>query len=447
MIKKIVLVVAILLVIAYFIFQATIGPQIPVGAGYAAKKMCSCTFIAGRDQESIQSEDLGLSPLNMSKSKIDFDKKLVKTSILGMGTRTAEYRGLLGCVLLDGEDDYNIHLELPKPEVNPVAYWPYGPREIRDPVQGVDYAALDMAIKNAFDPSMKMDSVKTRAIVVIYKDTLVGELYADGYDKDTELLGWSMTKSIMNALVGILSGEGKLSVREKNLFPHWDDGRANITIHDLLQMQSGLKFDEIYTEVSDATTMLFLSEDIVSTASYQPLIHKPGTYWSYSSGTSNIISGIIRNKFNNHEEYLKFPHEALFRKIGMYSARLEIDESGNYIGSSYCYATPRDWAKFGILYLNDGVWNGERLLPEGWVDYTRHAATHSDGIYGGHFWQNHNHASYADVPEDLFSCNGYEGQYVFIIPSYDVVVVRMGLSENFNINKFLKEVLNALEPL
>jgi CubicO group peptidase (beta-lactamase class C family) len=231
------------------------------------------------------------------------------------------------------------------------------------------------------------------------------------------------------------------------LFPHWTDERKEITVNDLLQMQSGLKFDEIYSELSDATEMLFLSEDIVKVATEQPLIYAPGEHWSYSSGTTNILSGLIRSKFANHNDYLRFPHDSLFRRIGMHSATMEIDESGNYIGSSYCYATPRDWAKFGLLYLNDGWWDGQRLLPEGWVAYTRQAATHSGGIYGGHFWQNHNRAAYKDVPEDLFSCNGYEGQYVFIIPSYDAVIVRMGLSESFDVNTFLKEVLDALEPM
>ncbi|NNF36014.1 MAG: serine hydrolase [Saprospiraceae bacterium] len=447
MIKKILLVLLVLLIIGFFAFRSTIGPQLPIVSGYAAKKMCSCTFISERGQESIQNEDLGISPLNLTNTEIDFENKKVTTSIFGMAERTAEYRGRLGCVLLKGKDDYNIQLDIPKVKLNPSAYWPYGPREIRDAVEGVDYEALDIAIKNAFDPSMNIDSIRTRAVVVIYKDTLVGELYANGYGEETELLGWSMTKSVTSALIGILSKEGRLSINDKNLFPHWDDGRANITINDLLQMQSGLKFDEVYDEISDATTMLFMSEDIVSTASYQPLLHKPGTHWSYSSGTSNIISGLIRTKFEKHEDYLKFPHEALFNKIGMQSAHLEIDESGNYIGSSYCYATPRDWAKFGMLYLNDGIWGNERILPEGWVDYSRKAAENSDGIYGGHFWQNHNRVAYPDVPEDLYSCNGHEGQFVFIIPSYDAVIVRMGLSESFDINNFLKEVLDALEPL
>jgi hypothetical protein len=447
MIKKVMLVLLVLLIIGFFAFRSTIGPKLPIASGYAAKKMCSCTFISERGQESIQNEDLGISPLNLTSTEIDFENKMVTTSIMGMAERTAEYRGRLGCVLLSGEDDYNIQLDIPSIKPDPTAYWPYGPREIRDAVEGVNYEALDVAIKNAFDPSMNIDSIRTRAVVVIYKDTLVGELYANGYGQETELLGWSMTKSITSALVGILSKEGRLSVNDKNLFTHWDDGRAKITINDLLQMQSGLKFDEVYDQISDATTMLFMSEDIVSTASYQPLLHKPGTHWSYSSGTSNIISGLIRSKFKSHEDYLKFPHEALFNKIGMHSAHLEIDESGNYIGSSYCYATPRDWAKFGLLYLNDGIWGDERILPEGWVDYSRKPAEHSGGIYGGHFWQNHNQASYPDVPEDLFSCNGHEGQFVFIIPSYDAVVVRMGLSESFDINKFLKEVLDALEPM
>ncbi len=314
-------------------------------------------------------------------------------------------------------------------------------------MDGVDYTALDQAINSVFDSSLNMDSIKTRAVVVVYKDSLIAEKYATGFDKDTEILGWSMNKSITSTLVGILAKAGKMSLTDDHLYEEWTDERSKITLNDLLQMQSGLAFEENYAEVSDVTKMLFMNEDIVKEVAANPLSDPIGTKWYYSSGTTNLVAGLIRKQFDNSQDYLKFPHEQLFRKIGMHSMVLETDESGNYIGSSYGYATPRDWAKFGLLYLNEGNWYGEQIVDTSWVNFTRQPAEHSGGIYGGHFWHNHNHAAYKDVPTDIYSCNGFEGQYVYIIPSKDLVIVRMGLNQGkeYDANGFLSNVIKAVE--
>ena len=430
-------IISILVLVGLGLFYILIYPKLPIATGYAAKKMCSCTFIDGRNQEVIQNEDLGFSPLNLTKTSIDKDSKTVQSSIYGLAKRTAEYRDGLGCVLLNGKDDHHVSYSRKSA----------GPKKdiIVSKTTSLNVSELDKAIDNAFDPEGELTSKKTRAVVVYHRDTLVAERYAQGFTADSKILGWSMTKSIMNALIGIMVKNGDIDIREKNLFPQWTDERADISLHDLLQMQSGLEFVEDYAEVSDVTKMLYLCDDIVEVASDVPLVHEPGSHWYYSSGTSNLISGIIRKKIDSDRSYWSFPYDSLFSRIGMTTAVMETDEAGNYIGSSYCYATPRDWGKFGLLYLNNGFMNGDSILSKSWIDYTREAASASEGDYGAHFWQNHNHSAYPDVPSDMYSCNGFQGQYVFIIPSYDLVVVRMGLSERFDVNTFLKNILSSFQ--
>ena len=447
MLKKIPLILGILTGVIAMYFYLSVYPMLPIGTGYAAKKMCSCHFIAGRSQESIQKDDLAMSPINLTSTVIDEVAKTATSSIFGIGTKTAVYRENLGCILLQGKDDYNVQLDLPKVQKNMAAEWPQGETISNRKMAGVDYTALNEAINSVFDPSLNMDSIKTRAVVVVHKDSLIGEKYANGFDKDTEILGWSMNKSIVSTLVGILVKEGKMSLTDNLLYDHWTDGRSKVTLNDLLQMQSGLAFEENYAAVSDVTKMLFMNEDVVKDAAANPLDTAIGTKWSYSSGTTNLVAGVIKKQFDNPQDYLKFPHEQLFRKIGMHSMVLETDESGNYIGSSYGYATPRDWAKFGLLYLNEGNWYGEQVIDTSWVNFVRQPAEHSGGLYGGHFWHNHNHAAYKDVPTDIYSCNGFEGQYVYIIPSKDLVIVRMGLNQGkeYDANGFLREVIAAVE--
>jgi len=181
-------------------------------------------------------------------------------------------------------------------------------------------------------------------------------------------------------------------------------------MHHLMQMSSGLKWGEIYTGLSDVTRMLSLEADMFQ--------------------HTNIVAGLIKKQFASLEDYWTFPHTALFDKIGMHSAVMEPDAAGTFVGSSYCYATPRDWAKFGQLYLNDGLWEGERILPAGWVEYTYTPAKASENGYGAFFWLNQD-GEMADVPKNTYSCQGFQGQRVFILPSQNLVVVRMGLNDEF----------------
>jgi CubicO group peptidase (beta-lactamase class C family) len=221
-------------------------------------------------------------------------------------------------------------------------------------------------------------------------------------------------------------------------------------------MSSGLQFEEIYEPLDDVTEMLYGAADFGAYAAVKSLDSSPGTTWHYSSGTTNILSGIIRRSVKGSlEHYLNFLHEALFDKLGMQSAVAEPDPSGTYVGSSYTFATPRDWARFGLLYLQDGVWRGERILPEGWVEYSTTPAAHApQGQYGAHFWLNA--GSPADptdrmwprLPRDAFAARGFQGQRVVILPSKKLVVVRMGLTVKeeayLDIESLVGDVIAAL---
>ena len=288
---------------------------------------------------------------------------------------------------------------------------------------------------------------KTRAVVVVHKGKIIAEQYAPGFDKEMPLLGWSMSKSLVNALYGILSLDGQMDIQKPVGEKEWaKDKRAPITYNNLLQMNSGLAWEEDYGSISDATKMLFKEKDVSKVQRQKSLAFPIGTHWNYSSGTTNLLCGLLKEQFDTPEAYLDFPYKRLFNKLGMTSMVLETDLSGCYIGSSYGWATPRDWAKFGLLYLNDGVWNGERILPQGWVNYTATPAEGSNGGYGSQFWLNEG-GEYPKSPKDMFYCDGYQGQYVYILPGHDLVIVRMGLAGYpvFDADALIAGVIKSLE--
>ena len=220
---------------------------------------------------------------------------------------------------------------------------------------------------------------------------IIAERYAAGIGPEMPLAGWSMSKSVMNALVGVLVRDGRLAVDAPAPIPKWQhagDTRARITLDQLLRMSSGLRFEENQNSPrSDVMRMLFGVGDIAEFVTSRDSAFAPGTHWEYSNASSNIIAVAIRNVLSDRGTYLAFPKRALFDAAGMSSAVLETDAAGTFIGSSYMYATARDWARFGMLYLRDGVWNGTRILPPGWVAYTRTPAPADEAKrYGAHFW-------------------------------------------------------------
>ncbi|SDQ75824.1 serine hydrolase domain-containing protein [Flagellimonas zhangzhouensis] len=420
-------------------------PKLNIISGYAAKNVASGVYVAHRSAASMNQYDNSAPLVELAVTEVDESNESASSTVYGLMKRTAVYRDGLGAVLVN--DDYNPDKMTLRPKrIQPLDTipYPFGQAAPIDTIlPEVDMGQINKALALAFsEPEIQ----KTRTLLILYKGHLIAEKYINGFDKDTPILGWSMTKSVMATLYGILERQGKLEMDWPAPIAEWkDDERKDITLNHLLRMQSGLAWEEDYTGISDVTRMLFLDSDMTLAQRNKKAIAKPTEIWNYSSGTSNLLSGILRQQFRSHQEYLDFPYSSLLDKIGMYSMVLEADIAGNYVGSSYSWATTRDWARFGQLYLDKGMWNGEQLFNPEWVDYITTPTLHSNGTYGAHFWLNAEWI-YPDVPKDLFSCNGFEGQYVFVIPSKDLVVVRTGLAEDpyFNINEVLSTIVNAV---
>jgi len=438
---------------------------IPIGTGYVAKYLCSGVFISGRDPDSVFREDVApVNPLAAVVSvNIDRPNKRVTADSFGLFRAAAVYREGCGCTLAVGvsEDDLrkqDIAASAPIKKLPDELPWPDGNGKITGPLPaGVDGGKLSKALDNAFAESGSEKLKHTRAVLVVYDGRLIAERYAPGFDRKMPLLGWSMSKSITNALVGIMVKNGRLRLNEPAPVPEWKkegDPRGKITLDQLLRMSSGLEFGEIYKPLYDATRMLYGSSDFAAYAAAKPLASAPDSKWSYSSGTANIISRIVRTEADKtHRNSYAFMREELFDRIGMETAVPEPDPSGTYVGSSYTLATPRDWARFGLLYLQDGVWNGERILPEGWVAYTTTPTPGAPkGEYGALFGLNAGPASdpgkrrWPSSPADAYSADGYQEQKVIMIPSKNIVLVRFGATsvrKAWNTDAFIADVLAA----
>jgi hypothetical protein len=283
--------------------------------------------------------------------------------------------------------------------------------------------------------------------MVVYKGYPVAEAYRKDFNSGTRFLSWSMAKSITSTLIGLRVKEGKLDIHRPLDIPEWQaDQRREITLDHLLHMNSGLNWNEDYGNLSDVTLMLHKEGNMGNFAAQKSLEYPAGTNWKYSSGTTNVVSLVLRNSFQSVDDYYRYPREALFNKTGMKSAIFEMDASGTFVGSSYVYATMRDYARFALLYLNEGRWMGKQVLPADWIQYTRSPAGGSNGKYGAFFWLNLS-GDQPDAPKDTYMCKGHDGQYIFIIPSKQLIVIRTGYSKHgeFDTNRMLKEILECLE--
>ncbi|MEM9175198.1 MAG: serine hydrolase [Myxococcota bacterium] len=400
------------------------------GTGWVAKRLCSAVFVAGRTPEAAVEVSVPLPVPIPIPGVIDEETRSVTAYFANaFAPSTARYRDGLGCTLDDPDG-------APTP-LDTVDFAPSPSRPLPLRVLAPD-PALEEAVATAFDPG-DAPGYGTRAVVVFHRGALAAEAYAEGFDSRTPLPGWSMTKSVTSAMVGLLVDRGRIDPDAPVPLDVWtdDDPRAAITWDQLLRMSSGLAFDEIYAlPSSDALQMLF---GIARTnrgryAATRTLAHPPDTHWSYSSGTSNLLQhALLEVAFDGDlAAYLRFPHERLFGPTGMTSAVLEPDASGTYVGSSHMLATARDWARFGQLYLDDGRVGRRTVLSPGWIEYTRAPTpTNARGIYGAHWWLNADPAEgerrWPSLDADVFAATGFEGQYVIVVPGADLVVVRLGV--------------------
>ena len=413
----------------------------PIMAGMAAKTMCSCVYVLGRSPDSVKEKELSVFP-GLSSAKIEFiDSNAVTATILG-STKKAIYRKGLGCTLLAERSEAEVRSQKiisADPSVvdqNSLA-WPSGNILSDTLLPGVDYTKIKHAMDDAFIDTNPDKPLNTLAVIIVYDGNIVGEKYAEGLDLNSKLMGWSMTKSLTNALVGTLVKDGKLNLNQPAPVAEWKtDERKNILLNDLMHASTGLEWNESYFLPGDFHNMFIHSDDKGGYAASKQLEYKPNEVFEYSSGTTNLISKIIRQTVGD-SNYPRYAYEKLFYKIGMYHTLVELDASGTFVGSSYGYASARDWARFGLLFLNDGIWNGERILPEGWIKYSSTPAPAAPiGQYGAQWWLNAgakddpNKSYHPELPRDEYAAEGFEGQFVMIIPSRKLVVVRLGVSHH-----------------
>ena len=399
---------------------------IRVGANYTAKIVCSNAFLTKRDPQEVLATDVqapGHPLLKLMRVDVDRVHGLVRAGLFGfIGDGLAVATPRKGCAV--APDGRIALLRQPRAaQMEPLI----------SPTAGDAEAAIAPALQHLAEDDV-LAGPGMRAIVVIHDGQIVAERYASGFDRDTVQLGWSMTKSVTAGLIGLLIKDGLLTL---DTSAGWigQDGRERITIADLLSMTSGLEFNEGYGAVSDVTRMLYLEPDMDTFARNKPLVHAPGAVWSYSSGTAVMLARIFQNTERRYP--LEYIRARLFRPLGMSSAVIEADEMGNLVGSSYMYATPRDWARYGQLLAQDGVWQGEEILPRGYVAMMSSPVAPSGGEYGhGMVWRWATHgdkpgvnpdAAYG-IPADTFWMSGHDGQYAAIIPSRHLVIVRMGLT-------------------
>jgi CubicO group peptidase (beta-lactamase class C family) len=454
--KKIILrVAAVLLLLAIIIGVWYAWRAFPIISGYGAKNMASAVFVQHRNPEDVMKEDLEGFPFTIGTYKVNLADSSVTGSVWGFAKRKAIYRTGLGCTLINDISEDEIRkqqFDLPSSSKSGMdsIQWPVGDRTEDSLPPGIDTVKLQLAISNAIEATSEGKPAHTRAVLVVYDGVIVGEKYAPGFDQHSLMLGWSVSKSLIAAMIGILVKEGRLNPDAPAPVPEWKGtSKEKITLKQLLQQTNGLKFKEDYSGPSEVTNMLFKRGEMAAYTADLSLKHEPGSVFNYSSGNSNILSRIIRHVVGE-KSYPAFPYQALFHKLSMYSMLLEPDASGTYIASSYSYATARDFARFGLLYYNNGSWNGEQILPENWVkESTISSSADKRRHYGYQFWLNGFPAGdstrrwYPDVPADMYFADGYGGQDIYIIPSKKLVIVRLGLHV-IDENKFLREVVAAV---
>jgi CubicO group peptidase (beta-lactamase class C family) len=402
-----------------------------IGSNYTAKIVCSNVFLAERDADEVLRDDVqapGISILRYMKVSVDRDAHVVRAGFFGfIGNGVAVARPGVGCTVVpDGNVNFAKAVAPSSAAVTPKAE---GPSQSAQPAQawpdGETAAENTQVEKIIADDQLAGPGM--RAVVVIDHGRLVAERYGAGFSPKTPLLGWSMSKTVMAGVIGMLVKDGKLTLDQTGFWPAGDP-RANIRIADLLAMSSGLHFNESYGAVSDVTSMLYLQSDMAAFAHDQPLEHPVGEAWSYSSGTAVLLSRIMQDAAGPNSA--DFIPRRLFQPLGMNSATMEADEHGTLVGSSYMYANAHDWARYGQFLVQDGVWKDQRMLPEGYVAMMATPVKASGGEYGmGQTWLfTANEA--VGIPADTFYLSGHDGQTIAVIRSRQMVIVRLGLTPN-----------------
>ena len=441
---------------------ATYRPDraIRVATGFVAHTVCAKIFVSGLDPQTVFSETTDRAGIRRLRwvlgYHLDRSGKTVDASVAGLfGSRAAFHDGL-GCVLLHGADEPYLlksDIDALKAPKSPPLLAEIAGAAVVEPSDPALKAALDHAFEEPATPPFR----KTRAVVVVHDGTVIAERYADGVRVDTPLLGFSMTKSVVNALLGILTLQGRISPSLPAPIPEWraaSDPRREIEVEHLMRMTTGLALDETNSGFDPSSQMLYLHNDMAGFAIKAAVVAPPGTRWAYSSATTQLLARIIRDITGGPEQTLAFAWRELFNPLGMRDVTLQFDATGTLQGSSSMLASARDWARFGLLYLNDGIIGGRRILHEDWVDFS--AAATLDTDYAAGFWTNrseHQHAKgrvQMGIPRDAYFAFGDQGQRIVILPSQHMVIVRLGVSVDptgdiRGLGRLVREVIAAVQ--
>lgn len=397
------------------------GPAVATGIG--SKLLCSAEHIMGNSRQQAYDDLVQYSPI-LAQLSIDYDEQArsVSTSLFGLSAKTASYIPGLGCAV-----DYPGYAQRQQIRVQPVmassAPWP----------TGSEVATIDAGLQALLEEMVTADNaagLNTRALLLAHAGRIVGEAYAQEADAQTPLLGWSMAKSLTSIMLGNLELRGLLDLRSQPGFDDWaGDQRARIGIEDLLTMTDGLDFSEQYDPGDDATAMLFTVPGTADYALARPAARAPGETFSYSSGTANLLSRLYLDTLGSPQAAYDDFMANIYRPLGFQNAVFETDASGMFVGSSYFYASARDWARMGQLMLNGGIINGQRVLSPDWVvRATSPNQSQNDRAYGYQWWLNagNEQLRFETLPADAFYANGNRQQLVMVIPSRQAVIVRLG---------------------
>jgi CubicO group peptidase (beta-lactamase class C family) len=444
-------------------FTAARARDVPkVATGFVANILCSSTFVSGLDPDRVLAETTAAMPGTglitwALRATVDRARKDVTVTLLGLGRSHAVYRQGFGCYLDHGDAVADIPLPADTGQAEALLPAIAGPALVA-PIN----PQLDTALGRAFAEPEAPPLRHTKAIVVLKDGQIIAERYADGYGIDTPALGFSATKSVISALTGILVRQGKFALDRPAPVAAWQnagDPRHAITLDHLLRHTAGLAIGNslqasLGAALEPVNRMKFMESDMARYAESIELATPPGSAWNYNDGNYVILSHLIRDAAGGHAtDVLRFAQQELFGPLGMHNVTLEFDASGNPEGSSQMLATARDWARFGMLYLNEGIVGGRRILPEGWVDYSSSPTPDAWVGYGAGFWTNRGDSFGANYrvghgwPRDAFFAKGTIGQYVIVIPSERLVIVRLGVSPNWpdvdGVSQLVSDVIAA----
>lgn len=413
-----------------------------VATGIGSKLLCSARYVSGFTEEQAFDDLVQYSGI-LQELTVEFDdeQKTVTTSLFGLSEKTANYVPNIGCAI--DYAGYPQRASLQTQEVSPSNdVWPLGD----------DVGSLDADTQQLLEQLLAQDNaagLNTRALLVARSGSIIGEAYGQGADAQTPLLGWSMAKSLMAIMLANLELQGSLNLSAAAGFEPWEgDERSQIRITDMLTMTDGLAFSEEYNPGDDATAMLFTEPSSSEFVMQKRALHEPGTRFNYSSGTANLLSRIYFDNAGsaqlNYNAYMADIHLPL----GFQNALFETDASGVLMGSSYLYASARDWARIGELMLNAGEINGQRIVAADWIERaTAPNTSENQKAYGYQWWLNSGNEElrWVDIPADAYSAQGNRQQYLMVIPSLELVIVRLGWTAGgYPVNDNFREIIDSL---